>query len=177
MESEGRTPRPDLPSLFFRCRAERRIFGRKAGLAELTLRLPYDFEDPARELRKAVSIANKAYAGLDGWGYDVVLTANAVLVGGTEVNPSYSLYFGQDFSDCRERSITEGGLVKVEEEADLDKVPTYFGLEEFSRHFERVFWDTSVRVHSLVNLVYLLRKPVGGDRVAAGPRTIHNILY
>ena len=123
-----------------------------------------------------MSVANRAYAQLDGWGYDVVLTANAVLVGGTEVNPSYSLYFGQDFSDARERSITEGGLVRVEDEEDLDKVPTDFGLEEFSRHFERVFRDTSVRVHSLVNLVYLIRKPVGGDQISTGSR-IHNILY
>ena len=127
-------------------------------MAEATLRLPASF---TRQQKKAeLGIAFSELYRTYGPGYfDVVVTGNAILVGNTRRR--YYLFFGQDFSGFKQREVTLRKAKVVASLGDALNLRTIFTVEEFAEQFRRGFPNSDVSVHSLVNVVYLVRRYMG----------------
>jgi hypothetical protein len=86
----------------------------------------------------------------------VTLTGNCILEG-TGKFPSYSIYYGSDYSGGAGRSMSIGKIYEVSNATDVSNLPTSFPLETYRDIFHKTFRNTKVRVHSILNLVYLIR--------------------
>jgi hypothetical protein len=91
-------------------------------------------------------------------GFEVVTTFNAVLT--TEDASSFSLFYGLDHSAGNQSGIAPelsyGNPVIVKNILDVKNIPTYFNAEELIRSHSHAFDTSNVRVHSFVNIVYII---------------------
>jgi hypothetical protein len=71
---------------------------------------------------------------------------------------TYSLYYGQDYTSIGELSEQFGKIYFISNPGQVSELPHFFGLKEFNKIFGKVFKNTSVHVHSLVSLIYIIRK-------------------
>lgn len=87
------------------------------------------------------------------------VTANIILQGNVESDKSYSIMYGQDYSEeYGDRYCLEGGVVEVENaQQAANKIPFDFADEDVIEGFNRAYRHSNVRVHALVNYVYILR--------------------
>jgi hypothetical protein len=98
--------------------------------------------------------------------FEVVTTANAVLEGPSADSArgakrsNYSMYYGQDFSADGERRNAFSSLSYVWSMGDIANLQTDYALVDFEQVFNKTFASTKVRVHSLSNLIYVIRKPL-----------------
>lgn len=141
--------------LFF---LERPVVARNHGLAEATLRLPAGFSRDQKKAELGIAFA-ELYRTYGAGYFDVVVTANAILVGNTIRR--YYLFFGQDFSGFKPREITLRKAKVVSSVGEALNLRTIFTVEEFAEQFRRGFPNSDVSVHSLVNIVYLVRRYMG----------------
>jgi hypothetical protein len=127
-------------------------------LAEATLRLPFAHGDYRGELLKAFKLLFALYG--DGV-FDVVTTANVVLVG-TE-KETYRVFYGQDFGkESNNRSFALNNVVHhVKDLSDATRLRTSFNQSHFEKMFFGNFEDSDVRVHSMINVVYIIRRFLG----------------
>jgi hypothetical protein len=95
------------------------------------------------------------HAGTSSVFFDVTVTANAVLRG--TANGRYSLFYGQDYG--RRGDFTIGGVAReVRVLADVEQLPIDFDVGDFEDVFFANFENSAVSVHSLVNVVYIIRR-------------------
>jgi hypothetical protein len=91
-------------------------------------------------------------------GFEVVVTFNAVLT--SPDSSTFSMFYGHDH-----RASNVGGaapelkyglttVVTVLE--DVDKIPTLFDSDQLIRAHQHAFENSNVRVHSFVNIIYLI---------------------
>jgi hypothetical protein len=108
----------------------------------------------------------------------VTVTGNAILEGRGET-PSFSIFYGQDYTSDGRRSVMMSGVHQVFDLSDVSDLPTDFTVDSFEGAFNRIFAEGSqVRVHSLVNVVFLIRKTL--DKYMQDKTTVgrsHVMLY
>jgi hypothetical protein len=125
---------------------------RNEGLAEAVLRISADHHDPAGELFEALQELYQSYG--DGI-FSVSVTANAILT----KDGRYSIWNGQDFSLGSDGALyTMSNAVDVRDPGDASAVRTDYEVQDFRRIFFRVRENTRVTVHSLVNLIFIMRR-------------------
>lgn len=134
---------------------------RNHGLAEATIRMPAAFTKEQKKAELGNAFAELFMTFGPGF-FDVTVTGNAVLVGNTVRR--YYLFFGQDFGGFKPREVTLRKAKVVSSVADAMKLRTTFTVEEFAEEFRRGFPNSDVSVHSLTNIVYLVRRYLGDFR-------------
>jgi hypothetical protein len=102
------------------------------------------------------------------------VSANAILQSRQE-QESYSIYYGHDYVYDGERSMQMSALHQVWNMSDVASLPTSFTLGDFEKIFNKIFTNTKVTVHSLVSLVYIIRKPISTGGETQGRS--HVVLY
>jgi hypothetical protein len=135
--------------------ADRPIYQQAAGLSEATLRIRETESDYRSHLRRCFLTLFDVHAGTSAVIFDVTVTANAVLQGRS--NGRYSMFYGQDYG--RRGDFTIGGAAReVHSLADVDSLPVDFDISDFEDVFFSNFDNSDVSVHSLVNIVYIVRR-------------------
>jgi hypothetical protein len=108
----------------------------------------------------------------------VTTTGNAILEGKGE-RPSFSVFYGQDYTSDGRRSVIMSDVHQVFDLSDVGGLPTDFDVDSFEGAFNRIFAEGSqVSVHSLVSVVFLIRRTLENyerDRTTAGRS--HVMLY
>jgi hypothetical protein len=135
-----------------------RLIDSGQGLAEATLRIRASLPNFQTELLKAFG------ALYEHWGegrFDVTYTANVVLQG--DQNRRYSLFYGQNFESKNSiprnyRSYALGKVAAVVNLADVANLRTAFDIGDFEDVIKMQFPNSAVSVHSLVNIVYIIRR-------------------
>jgi len=151
--------------------AERPIGHRSKGLLEVTLRVRETESEEAfaEHLRQAFVTMYDVF----GAGYfEVSITANVILQGtklvGLVRQPRYYVFYGQDFGEG-DYNFSTDQLVRNLGEVRL--LPTRFSAENFSRVFKANHESTDVSVHSIISIVFLLRRDLDNyerDKVSQG---------
>jgi hypothetical protein len=151
--------------------AERPIGHRSKGLLEVTLRVRETESEEAfaEHLRQAFV---KLYDVFGAGYFEVSVTANVILQGSKLVGlvrqPRYYVFYGQDFGED-DYNFSTDQLVRNLGEVRL--LPTRFSAENFSRVFKANHESTDVSVHSIISIVFLLRRDLDNyerDKVSAG---------
>ena len=99
------------------------------------------------------------------------ITANAILKGSFNNQPTYTVYFGQTFekpigpanSKPDAAKVLFGDTVyEIQNISDLDQIPNSFEPQEIIEHMNNFFKGgvSNVKVHSIINIVYVIRKLV-----------------
>ena len=88
--------------------------------------------------------------------FEVTLTATAILKQKGE--ESYSIFHGLDYSTGRGANYLCSDLYHVNEMSDIEDLPRNYSVGDFEEVFYRTFDDTTVRVHSLISVVYIAKK-------------------
>lgn len=93
--------------------------------------------------------------------YEVVITFNAILFSPTE--NTYSLFYGHDF-----RSNNAGGrapelniydqAILINSAFDVEQIPIQFDYDQLVHNHRDAFHNSSVVIHSFVNIIYLVYK-------------------
>ena len=96
--------------------------------------------------------------------FQVTLTCNLVLEGRQEEHESYSIFYGLDFDTDTSRNVELERLYVVKTQTDLAKLPVDFENFDFVQIYDRNFENSQARVHSLVNVVYLISKHLATSR-------------
>jgi hypothetical protein len=108
----------------------------------------------------------------------VTVTGNAILEGRGE-RPTYSIFYGQDYTSDGRRSVVMSHVHQVFDLSDVRLLPTDFTVDDFEGAFNRIFAEGSnVSVHSLVSVVFLIRRTL--NNFARDKRTegrSHVMLY
>jgi hypothetical protein len=91
-------------------------------------------------------------------GFEVVTTFNAVL--SSEDASTFSLFYGLDHRATNQSGaapeLSYGDPIIIKNILDVNKIPTYFDADELIRSHSNAFDNSNVRVHSFVNIVYLI---------------------
>jgi hypothetical protein len=91
-------------------------------------------------------------------GFEVVTTFNAVLT--NEDASSFSLFYGLDHRAGNQSGaapeLSYGNPVIIKNILDVPNIPTYFNADELIRSHSNAFDTSNVRVHSFVNVVYII---------------------
>ena len=127
------------------------------GIAVATLRIRENDPDIEGHLRRGFLSLFEIYGA--GKFY-VTVTANAVLRG--HLDGRFSVFMGQDFGN-RPRDYGMTDVRVVSGLADVTDLQTDFGVEDFAEAFLGNHADTSVSVHSLVSVVYLITRILDND--------------
>jgi hypothetical protein len=124
-------------------------------LAETTVRLPFDGFLPAQHyLQRAILLLQATYG--PSVTFDIVITGNLILRSGP--TGKFDVWFGQDFSAATEASeLRVGTVYRVRNLDDVRNVPGSFDLETFAEAARNKFPRSNVVVHSVINLVYIIR--------------------
>lgn len=138
--------------------SERPATDRSLGLAEAVLRLAHDHPNPRGVLVKAFAKLFGLYSvDKNQPSFDVVLTANLVLV--HEKTGQFCFYFGQDHGKNEgAESLALNTIYRVDSISDVNNIPNAVTIDEFSDAFDKIFSDTSTRVHSIAAVVYIIRR-------------------
>jgi hypothetical protein len=132
---------------------ERPVSSRVHGVSESVLRVREGDDKIRSHVKEAV------YRMYDIYGpglMDVTLSANVVLT--SNVQSTYSLFYGQDFSTLgiRERQISD--VITLTQARDWKKVPTDLGAEHFEGIFNRIHEQSDVHVEEVVSLIFVMRR-------------------
>jgi hypothetical protein len=91
-------------------------------------------------------------------GFEVVVTFNAILT--NQDASSFSLFYGHDHrADNVAGAAPElkfGGTTIIRTLLDLDSIPTTFDSEKLIHSHRHAFENSNVRIHSFLNVVYLI---------------------
>jgi len=95
--------------------------------------------------------------------YEVIITFNAILYSPTQ--GTYSLFYGHDFrrdnSGGRARELSfYGDSTIVRNQFDVQNIPTVVDYDRLLHEHRDAFSDSSVYIHSFINVVYLIYKYV-----------------
>ena len=131
------------------------------GVVQAVLRVPVNDPDKTRSLVRAYRQLDNRYPGAT---FAVCVTANVILR--HTVKSTFKLYFGQSFGRAKsifvgQRRDVEGKSDRLWKEYSVSSVmeakalPTVFGKEEFGALFAQNYENSSVVVHSVVNLIYI----------------------
>jgi hypothetical protein len=118
-----------------------------------TLRIREGDPDSEGHLRRAFTTIFDVYGP---GSYDVTISANAVL-SSESGNARYSVFFGQSFGRAE---YPMGRTTAVTTLADVASLRTDFELSDFEDVFFLNHPTSSVQVHSLISLVYIVTRPL-----------------
>jgi len=98
-------------------------------------------------------------------GYEVAVTFNAVLTNSD--SSSFSIYYGQDYSSTSDHGVGarlrgSRGPILVQSVRDVQNVPTVFDYEAVMHENRLAFQSSNVRIHRIINIVYLIYRFVQG---------------
>lgn len=95
--------------------------------------------------------------------YEVIVTFNAILY--SPQNNTYSIFYGHDFradnlgGRARELGLNQSSTV-VRNMFDVEHIPTNIDYDNLMYQHRDAFEDSSVHIHSFLNIVYLIYKYV-----------------
>jgi hypothetical protein len=123
-------------------------------VSEFVLRVRADDREAARHIKYAVKRMYDIY----GPGKtDCVSTANVILE--SNVESTYSLFFGQDYSGTLgARDYNMSPVVTLGNAGDWRLVPVGLGPENFEEIFNRIHVTSDVHVNQIVNHIYIFRR-------------------
>jgi len=144
---------------------------RSRGLLEITLRV----RETESEEAFGVHLRDAFVRLYDIFGagyFEVSVTANVILRGsrtvGDVVEPRYYVFYGQDFG---EGDYNFSRDVVVRDLGQVRELPTRFTAENFNNVFKANHESTDVSVHSIISIVYLMRRTLDNyerDKVSTG---------
>ena len=117
--------------------------------------MPFNFTGlmKRKELVRAFSKLFQLY-GEKGW--NVLTTCNVILQSNNA--ETFSVYYGQSYGVLAERQASLRRLVSVNSFGDLGKIELDHSQEDFSDIFFLTHHDSSVSVHSVINIVFLITR-------------------
>jgi hypothetical protein len=136
-----------------------RIAGLKFGsLLQTTVRFRMDSSVIVSTLRTVFFDLFREHEESGSSGFEVVVTFNAILT--NQDASSFSMFYGHDHrADNVAGAAPElkfGGTTIIRTLLDLDTIPTHFDGEQLLRAHRHAFDNSNVRIHSFVNVVYLI---------------------
>jgi len=133
------------------------LVNRKAGLVDGVLRIPFGLTRRESQVHLLTALS-KLYSLYGNGRFDVSVTCNAVLQ--SNLSKKVGLWFGQNFGkDVRNYALST--VFTVQSPAEATKLPTEFQVSDFANVYFDAFPNSSVSVHSLVNLIYICRRYLG----------------
>ena len=119
--------------------------------------MPFGYSTAERrdELIFAFSLLFELY-GQNDW--TVFTTANVILQG--NATGTFSVYYGQAYGGLAERQQNIRRLTSVDSVGDVGNVELNYSLEDFTEIFFAVHTESNVSVHSVVNIVFVITKPL-----------------
>jgi hypothetical protein len=149
------------------------VLSRQSGLVVATLRIREGEPDFYGHLRAGFVRLWDLY-GPGHW--DVTVTANVILR--STVDGRFSVFMGQSFGETRDYNMTLVQVVSRLE--DVQDLRVDFGVEDFAEAFFGNHHNTSVAVHSVLSIVYLISQVLEDyeeDRVIFGRGARQRTLY
>ena len=146
------------------------------GLATPTLRLRATLSQAQvrGHLRHALISLFEVYGSWEGAEplaeFELTITANLVL---TDSDGRYGIWYGQDFSQGTDKTLSPWAPVTVQSLADLDLIQTQFNDLDFARIFDQLHGDSDARVSEVINIIYIFKrlfKPRGRQPVGRHKR-------
>lgn len=98
--------------------------------------------------------------------FEVVITFNAVLYS-SETN-TYSLFYGHDYREdniggtARDIALEQSFVIR--NLAEVDRIPTRINVPALLNVHRNAFANSNVRIHSIVNVIYLIYRYVNSSR-------------
>ena len=127
-------------------------------LLQTTIRFRAGYQSIRQRLRlEFLDLFREHTTGPDQ-GFEVIVTFNAILT--NQDATTFSIFFGHDFRAGNltgaAPQLSHGGTVFVQTFADIQRIPTTFDFEEVIRAHRSAFANSNVRVHQILNVVYLI---------------------
>jgi hypothetical protein len=85
------------------------------------------------------------------------VTCNLILVSRAEPR-THSLYYGQDSSFFNPKRAELDTIYFIRKLSDIRNVPVNLDLSDFQQELDRIFDTSDAQVHSLVNIIYIVKK-------------------
>ena len=85
------------------------------------------------------------------------MTCHFVLLARTKP-VTVSVFYGQDYSLFEKHRTNLPIEYTVNSFADVAQIPTSFDLNEFGKKLRSSFRDSKAKVHSIINIVYLIKR-------------------
>ena len=168
------------------------ILGTSHGLITCTLRVR---ASPVRQIAhlrfRAARTLTRLYAELSMQRqpvFEATLTANFVLEKTDEFgDTTYSVFYGQSFGECErefeDRHLAAGRAaqqgpggrwpVVLTQVADVDQIPEIVTPDDVSHEYEKLFDESDVTVHSIINYVLIFRSFLPHHYRQAGSSRAH----
>ena len=144
-------------------RIARLLDSSSGSLVQTTARFLFDSPIIYSTLREIFSELFREHEESETGGFEVVVTFNAILVDAD--SSSYSLFYGQDHRAGNDAGAAPelkfGSTIVVRSMLDVGRIPTVFDSEQLVRSHRNAFANSNVRIHSFLNVVYLIYKYVG----------------
>ena len=99
-------------------------------------------------------------------GFEVAVTFNAIL--SNQDSTSFSIFYGQDYKATSDHGVANDRLKGMEKALfvhtvrDIAKIPTSFDLQNVIVANRVAFESSNVRIHKIINIVYLIYRFVQG---------------
>jgi len=132
--------------------------GSSGTLSQTTVRFRVDSPVIKSTLKEIFASLFQTVSESRSEGFEVVVTFNAVLC--NQDASSFSLFYGVDHRATNESGVAPelkyGDTGIVRSVADVDKLPVFFDVEGLLRSHRNAFQSSNLRIHSFVNIVYLI---------------------
>ena len=143
-----------------------RIGNNLGDITQTVIRYSPTYPNIATDLRNCFHILFREAGGEDPRaGFEVSVTFNAILT--NQDGTSFSIFYGQDYKPTSDHGVSSKlkgveNAVLVQTLGDLKNVPTSFDLQEVINSSRMACLSSNVRVHKIINIVYLIYRFVQG---------------
>ena len=132
-------------------------------LLQTTIRFRSGYQDIRSRLRLEFLDLFREHTEGPSDGFEVVVTFNAILT--NQDSTSFSIFFGHDFRAGNHTGaapqLRYGDTILIRTLADLHLIPTSFNFEEIIHSHRAAFLSSNVRLHQILNVVYLVYRYFG----------------
>lgn len=136
--------------------------------------MPHAFT--ASERRSELITAFSRLYELYGDGpFSVVTTCNVVLRGNS--SDTFSVYYGQAYGDLAHRQHRARRVKTVKHLGDVGSIEVAHSLEDFGEVFLSTHSDSNVTVDSIINVVFLITRPLQNFNADAISNRQHRRVY
>jgi hypothetical protein len=133
------------------------VESRSTGISEAVIRVNVNEEDVGSHLRRAFVTLFDLYEDSSPGVFELSATANVVLEG---LDGLLSVYYGMDFAGGGGGRAAPTPVV-IQRLSDVGLINTDYGVEDFERIFFANHSTSSVRVHSIISLTFIVRRVLG----------------
>lgn len=143
-----------------------RIGNNLGDITQTVIRYSPSFLNIATDLRNSFHVLFREAGGEDPRaGFEVSVTFNAILT--NQDGTSFSVFYGQDYKPTSDHGVSErlkgtDNSVLVQYLRDIKNIPTSFDLQKVIESSRMAFLSSNVRIHKIINIVYLIYRFVQG---------------